>query len=124
LTGENFCEPAAAELEKISTSLKELEKSYKALLADFGEDETTDSQTFLTYIWRFVSGLEVSFFFFWSLLICREHSGCNSISRQTNDLDRRKQRKTTPGERRSRRSRRRLLRWPRPRGAKPQRRYS
>jgi hypothetical protein len=54
----NFYDPAAAEVEKVSAALKELEKTYKGLLAEFGEDETTDSQTFLTFLWKFVSGLE------------------------------------------------------------------
>lgn len=53
-----FYEPARAQMEEASAALAALDKSYRELASYYGEDDTTDSQTFFNYIWRFVSGLD------------------------------------------------------------------
>lgn len=53
-----FFEPARAQMDDASAALAALDKSYRELAAYYGEDDTTDSLTFFTYVWRFVSGLD------------------------------------------------------------------
>jgi len=53
-----FSTAATPELERVQTKLQASDKAFKELLAYFGEDDTTDSQTFFNIVWRFVGGLE------------------------------------------------------------------
>jgi len=54
----NFYDSAFSEFETVEAMLKETEKAYKEVAASFGEDETTDSQTFFSYLWKFVANFE------------------------------------------------------------------
>jgi len=54
----NFVEPAMTELEQVEVSMREVDKKYKELINYFGEDETTDSLTFFSMMWRFINGLQ------------------------------------------------------------------
>jgi len=54
----SFYDIASVELEHTQTKLQATDKQFKELLAMFGEDDTTDSQTFFAIVWRFVNGIE------------------------------------------------------------------
>jgi len=54
----SFYDIAIHELEQTQAKLQATDKQFKEVLAMFGEDDSTDSQTFFNIIWRFVNGIE------------------------------------------------------------------